>query len=167
MCGMSLQADAAKKSEVFVPPPSAQKEPEQKPWMWLDVFVHTRVQVKCPKNGFSAGSVSSRPGSCPLVRLCFLIAALGAQHLSGGALKHNTPNEMWLVSPYCSIYTGWDSVVGEDAKKHSPAAWWGLVALQPQGGGCVIFTLAWKGEKETSPPLKHHTFPPKAKKNSR
>ncbi len=58
------------------------------------VFVHTRLQLKGPKNGFSAGSVNSRPGSCPLARLCFLSAAPGARRLSGGALKHNTPNEM-------------------------------------------------------------------------
>lgn len=42
---------------------------------------------------------------------------------------------------------------GRDAKKRSPADWWGLVALQAQGGGCVIFTVTSKGVRETSPPL--------------
>lgn len=73
------------------------------------------------------------------------------QHLSGGALKHNTPNEMWLVSPYCSIYTGRDERWGERCKKCSPAAWWGVVAFRPHGGGCVIFTLALEGGDLTVP----------------
>lgn len=82
-------------------------------------------------------------------------AALGGRRLSGGALKHNTPNEMWLAPPYCSIYTGWADIVRKDAKKRSPAVWWGLVALQTHGGVCVIFTLISKGVRENSAPHNH------------
>lgn len=65
---------------------------------------------------------------------------------------------------------------GRNAKQRSPAAWWGLVALQVHGGGCVIFTLTSEGGRETSPLLNNFNFPPqpasptlppKAKKNSR
>lgn len=38
---------------------------------------------------------------------------------------------------------------GRDAKKRSPAAWLGLVALQVHEGGRVIFTLTSKGVRET------------------
>lgn len=40
---------------------------------------------------------------------------------------------------------------GRNVTKRSPAAWWGLVALQAHGGVCVIFTLTSKGVRETSP----------------
>lgn len=41
---------------------------------------------------------------------------------------------------------------GKNAKKRSPAAWWGLVALQARRGDSVIFTLRAEGGRETSPP---------------
>lgn len=47
---------------------------------------------------------------------------------------------------------------GRDAKKRSPAAWWGLGALQAHQGVCVIFTLTSKGVRETSSPST--TLPP-------
>lgn len=148
MCSMSLPADGRMKSEVVEQAAMHSTSSKGAGTKALNVaqcvFVHATVQVKAPQNGFSAGSLNSMPGFCPLVELCFLTAALSVQHLSGGALKHNTPNEMWLVSPYGSIFTAWEDVVGKDAKKRSPAAWWGLVSLRPHGGGCVIFTLAWR-----------------------
>lgn len=80
------------------------------------VFVHNRAQLKGSKNGFSVGTVNFEPNFCPLAKLCFFPAAPAARRLSGGALKHNTPNEMWLVLPYCSIYTGWDDIEEEMQK---------------------------------------------------
>lgn len=49
---------------------------------------------------------------------------------------------------------------GRNAKTRSPAAWWGLVALQVHGGGCVIFTLTSEGGRETSPLLNNFSLPP-------
>lgn len=40
---------------------------------------------------------------------------------------------------------------GRNAKKRSPAAWWGLVALQAHRGDSVIFALRAEGGRETSP----------------
>ncbi len=127
-CSMSLEAEKIVEIVEIVPTLHQHKGKGKKALNVAQrVFVHTRVWLKGLKNGFLVGTINSRPGSCPLVKLCFLPAALSARRLSGGPLKHNTPNEMWLVPPYCSIYTGWDDIEGgmqKSAHLLLDEVWW-------------------------------------------
>lgn len=78
---LSLHASSKKKKKKIiemvelVPSLHQHKGNRKKAWMLRSVcvFVHTRIQLEGLKNGFTAGSVNSRPGSCPLARLYFLL----------------------------------------------------------------------------------------------
>lgn len=176
-CGMFLQAGINKSSRRC--PRQRRKERRNKAHsVALCVFINTRVCLKGPKNGFSTGTVSSRPGSCPLVRFCFLATAPGAQRLSGDALKHNTPNEMWLAPPYCSIYTGWDDIEEEMHQKKKKVLTCCLMrsGCSPSPGRrlCNFHAGVWEWMGNLTPPRQPNftplpaspTLPPKAKRNS-
>lgn len=131
------------------------------------VFFYTRVQRKGLQNGCPTVSVNSRPGFCPLARLCFSFFLSSSSSslcccpwcpecLSGGALKHNIPNEMWLVSPCCSISTWWDGRSGERrCKKNTKTAGPPLDELHwlsKSTEGAVQFSPShWRKEEHTFP----------------
>lgn len=78
------------------------------------------------------------------------------ERLSGGALKHNIPNEMWLVSPCCSISTWWDGRSGErrckKKKKTAGPPLDELHWLSKSTEGAVQFSPShWRKEEHTFP----------------
>lgn len=159
--------------------PSTQREKENTLNVAQCVFAHTRVRPRGPQEWALGRDCKFRDR---LLSISEALLSLGCPRWPASQRRWSeTQHAKWDVTCAAILfYLYWmRRHWARDAKKRSPAAWWGLVALQAHRGGCVIFTLTSEGVRETSPPptLNHYHhlltpaslahLPPKVKKNSR
>lgn len=161
---MFLQCDAKKKKPILRVSALHQHRVKRENTMGVPQCVAQRIRVglKDFKNDFSAGTVNSGPGRCPLTKLCFLPVALWCP--ASQRRCSETQHIKWDVT--CAtilFYLYWMGRHWErDAKKRSPAAWWEVWWLsKPTRSLCNFHPHIWECMGDFTSPFHSHSHSPK------